>query len=480
MGAATPSAPGRSTRLVAAKVQLPPVPARVVDRPRLTHHEGWSVGDITVVAAGPGHGKTLATRQWVAHEQARRVPVTWLSVDQYDDHPTSFWPHLVGALQGQLPGVGRSTLALVARPSADDLAPAEALVGELDRLTRPAVLVLDDAHHLRDRTLVDQLALLCERRPRRLRIVMTTRAEPPLPFPTWRRDGRLGELRAADLRFTTDEGIAYLRNFADLSLDDGARGQLVDKLDGWPAMVALTALALRDRPDAMNFVRDRLASDRLVMDYLVGDVVDRLTPEDRQFLFALSVLDRFDAALAVELTGDPLAGERLLRLDRDGLFVAALDPDRTTFRFHRLIAELLHHELRWRGDDSLVDAHRQAATVLDRGGYPEEAMIHFLQAGDPIAALGQRTVPNGAERTLAMPALAGAARAHGSLTEALSERETVLLDLLPTHLNYREMAAELYVSVNTVKTQIKSVYRKLGATSRTEAVREARERGLLR
>ena len=54
-----------------------------------------------------------------------------------------------------------------------------------------------------------------------------------------------------------------------------------------------------------------------------------------------------------------------------------------------------------------------------------------------------------------------------------------LLPLLPTHLSFREIGERLFVSTNTVKTQAISIYRKLGASSRSEAVRRASEVGLL-
>src|SRR5688572_31024221 len=58
-------------------------------------------------------------------------------------------------------------------------------------------------------------------------------------------------------------------------------------------------------------------------------------------------------------------------------------------------------------------------------------------------------------------------------------RERTIVELLPTHLNYGQIGAELYVSVNTVKSNVKSIYRKLGVSSRFEAVAVARELGLI-
>jgi LuxR family maltose regulon positive regulatory protein len=79
------------------------------------------------------------------------------------------------------------------------------------------------------------------------------------------------------------------------------------------------------------------------------------------------------------------------------------------------------------------------------------------------------------ERTLQLVPAAPRERGDGDL----SEREVEILRLLATDLTQREIGAELFVSFNTVKTHTKSIFRKLGASNREEAVERARELGLL-
>ena len=71
------------------------------------------------------------------------------------------------------------------------------------------------------------------------------------------------------------------------------------------------------------------------------------------------------------------------------------------------------------------------------------------------------------------------ARTAVTLNEPLSDRELVVLRYLPTGLSNKRIAAELHMSVNTLKTHLKSIYRKLGARSRDESVARARELHLL-
>lgn len=70
-------------------------------------------------------------------------------------------------------------------------------------------------------------------------------------------------------------------------------------------------------------------------------------------------------------------------------------------------------------------------------------------------------------------------RGQSRLVDPLTERELAVLEFLPTRLTNQEIAAALYVSVNTVKTHVRSIYRKLDAADRNAAVRNAREFGLL-
>jgi LuxR family transcriptional regulator, maltose regulon positive regulatory protein len=67
----------------------------------------------------------------------------------------------------------------------------------------------------------------------------------------------------------------------------------------------------------------------------------------------------------------------------------------------------------------------------------------------------------------------------GEMGTSLTERELVVLRLLATRLSTREIGQELQVSVNTVRTQVRAIYRKLDVSSRAEAVAHARQLGLL-
>jgi len=75
--------------------------------------------------------------------------------------------------------------------------------------------------------------------------------------------------------------------------------------------------------------------------------------------------------------------------------------------------------------------------------------------------------------------LAGQRGVSSPGASALTDAELRLLPLLATHLTFGELGEELFISRNTVKTEASSIYRKLGSSTRGQAVARARELGLL-
>jgi LuxR family maltose regulon positive regulatory protein len=110
----------------------------------------------------------------------------------------------------------------------------------------------------------------------------------------------------------------------------------------------------------------------------------------------------------------------------------------------------------------------------------------FVELGAPAGALLRRQLRRGTlHRSLVEDLLRDLGRPQAEsrprtlLVEPLSEREAAVLRFLPTMMSNSEIAAELCVSVNTVKTHLKSIYRKLDVPDRRGAVRRARDLELL-
>ncbi len=130
-----------------------------------------------------------------------------------------------------------------------------------------------------------------------------------------------------------------------------------------------------------------------------------------------------------------------------------------------------------------------AGRVLERALELAETSGHrwpFIEAGRRMEALLRSQIRQGtSHRAVAGELLdafadrAPARHAVAPLLEPLSDREQAILRYLPTTLSNREIAAELFVTTNTVKTHLRSIYRKLDVARRREAVERARDLRLL-
>src|SRR4029453_18908063 len=209
--------------LLATKLHVPRPRPGFVLRPRLLERLQEGMGQQVVLVCTPaGFGKTSLLADWARRD---RRPVAWLSLDEGDNDPARFWRHVVAALEGVRPGVAERVTPLPGPPvpsSFEGL--VTAVINRLADQPDEGVLVLDDyhlveappghgalgflgGHHphevwrvLDDSPLVEappvhgSLGFLVEHLPLQVRLVVASRADPPLPLARLRGPGPPAEV----------------------------------------------------------------------------------------------------------------------------------------------------------------------------------------------------------------------------------------------------------------------------------------------
>ena len=334
---------------------------------------------MTVISAPPGSGKSVLLRSWIG-EADLKDSTGWVSVGRDDRDPQRFWLSVLGALRQTSAG-SRLVRELTAAPDLDGWTVVERLLKDLAPLRDRLWLVLDDVHELGSAEARRQLELLLMRGPPELRFVLATRHDLRLGLHRLRLEGELTEIRAVHLRFSLAEA-RELFAAAGLELPEAALGMLHERTEGWAAGLRLAALSLAEHPDPVRFAAEFSGSERTVADYLLAEVLERLSEEVRRLLLRTSILERVNGELADLLTGDG-DGERVLQeLEEANAFVVALDVARSWFRYHQLFADLLQLELRRTASGEIAALHRRAAQWYADHGYPMEAIRHAQAAQD--------------------------------------------------------------------------------------------------
>ncbi|HSN42837.1 MAG TPA: helix-turn-helix transcriptional regulator, partial [Propionibacteriaceae bacterium] len=369
--------------LMATKMHVPKLRPGLVARPRLLRLMlPGSAARVTLVSAPPGFGKTTLLADWVHSADAGVRCVAWLSLDQSDDDPVLFWSYLFAALEAVVPIVSPIGRELAASGQVPTEQLVTALVNELAAAPGDVWLVLDDLHLVTNREVHHGLTFLVEHLPPHVHVVLGTRVDPDLPLSRWRVRGDLVEIRAADLRFTSDETAEYLRTATGLNLTAADVTTLGTRTEGWIAALQLAALSLRGRADASRFIERFAGDDRYIVDYLMDEVLAHQSDDVREFLLLTAFLDRLTGELCDAVTELDNGSRMLTSLERANLFVVPLDDQLTWFRYHHLFADVLRARLLAEKPDHGPLLHRRASLWFELNGLSDDAIAHALAAHD--------------------------------------------------------------------------------------------------
>ncbi len=209
------------------------------------------------------------------------------------------------------------------------------LLNDLYKIEDPFILVLDDYHKIREKTVHDLMSAFLTHPPQNLHLMLLTRRDPPLLTSTLRARGQVNEIAASDLQFTAAETAVFLKNTLGLSVDGKTAATIQESLEGWPAGMRLMSQSLKYSGDLDRLLAGLKGGFAAIVDYLVAEVLSQQPPEMARLMAATAILNRCCAPLCDALHGldaAPGAGEIdgdefIARLQKDNLFLIALDTE---------------------------------------------------------------------------------------------------------------------------------------------------------
>ena len=368
-----------TSSLLDTKLYAPRRPTGLVSRPHLTDRvQRGAQSKLTLVSAPAGFGKSTLLAEWLGVAPAEGSVTAWLSLDPGDNHPVTFWMHVIAALRTVAPTVGSKSLTLLESPDRSIESVLAPLLNELNALPDDLVLVLDDYHTIDSPEIQVGMAYLLEHLPAQVHLVIATRADPALPLARLRAKGNLIEIRAIDLRFTPDEASAFLNGVMTLGLTAQDVAVLEGRTEGWIAAIQLAGLSMQGRDDVAGFIARFAGDDRYIVDYLVEEVLQRQPEQVRTFLLETSILSRLNGPLSDAVTGRDGGKAMLEALERQNLLLVPLDDRREWYRYHHLFGDVLEAHLRDERPADLPALHQRAAEWFERTGERGEAIRHAI------------------------------------------------------------------------------------------------------
>jgi ATP/maltotriose-dependent transcriptional regulator MalT/DNA-binding SARP family transcriptional activator len=346
-----------------------------------------STGDVFLVSAPAGYGKTTMLAQWAA---SASIPVAWYHLDAGDADPAVLLTGLVHALREHLPQSRWSVERLLTHVREGTLAPGEVrraaqiiIAGLAEQVRRPLALVLTGASELPPESgahlLLDRLLA---RPPDLLRVVLEAREAPRLRLSPLLAQRRLDGLGAEELRLRDDE-LSALLALHQVLLTSSEVEALQALSDGWVTGVLLATDALLP-----NCIPSCLTPDfnrEAVFDYLASEVIEALPPQLSAFATQASVLRSMTASLCAELLECGEARALLGALEKRTGFVTRVGrrPEDLVYRFLPLLRQALLDRLaaEEHGPTRRRALHLRAGDLLRERGDDEEAAHHYAEAG---------------------------------------------------------------------------------------------------
>lgn len=346
---------------------------------------------VTFIVAPAGFGKTTLVNQWLRGNDPPRA-VAWVALDEDDSDAERFWRYVIAAYQTLNPAIGQAAGARLDAPLPMPFAPppiqsaVALLLNDLAAHLHPSVLVLDDYHAVTDETIHSTLTFLLEQLPDPCHVVVIARHAPPLSLARLRAHGDLTDLHADLLRFSLPETEQFLAQTMSVPIEQEIVRRLWERTEGWAVGLRLATLAWQSstNPAAMtDWLEQFSGSQTEVVEYLVGDVLQKQPPDVQQFLLQTSLLETLNGSLCDTVTGRNDSAILLNALAGRNFFLHPLEGDAGWYRYHALFAEAMRHEAARRWDDAgLYPFFHRASHWYEEQGMQEEAIESALDAGE--------------------------------------------------------------------------------------------------
>ena len=318
-----------------------------------------------LVLAPAGYGKTRLLAQAADMFDGT---VCWYRADSADREPMLFMAKLGDALLRSLEIPAGSTSW-------------EQVLGTVEAARQIVLLVVDDFHELEGSESEQCLARLIESAPGCLQILIAGRRWPTLDIRQLRVSGESSVIEAADLQFRSWEVERLFRDVYREPLMPEDAAALTRRTGGWAAGLAMFRLLTSGRSpaDRRRAVSELGGGSRLVRSYLVGEVLEELQPEIREFLrrtCALGVLTADSCDALLERTDSQ---QVLDDLERRQLFICTEDGVR--YRYHQVLQDHLELELMEQfGRSTAREWYEQAGAQLEAAGEVSGAFRAYVRA----------------------------------------------------------------------------------------------------
>lgn len=364
-----------SSKFLHTKLLIPKYPADCLNRGHLHEKLNELRGKkLTLLTAPAGYGKTTLVSKWV-EKHGEEIKPCWVALDENDNNEFFFWYYVAMSFSKAITEYMDEDISVYAAlPAASITIMQNELINKLSGVQGDIVLVVDDYHLIHNESIHESMQYFINHMSENVHIVMISRILPPLKFARLRGHGYLLELTSEDFKLTSDEISEFLDETMKLYLDESGIKKLGEYTEGWIAALNLIVISvkkgfnLKEHPSCFNPLNEYL------IEYMSEEVFNLLNADVKVFLLKTSILDSLNVSLCNEVVGINNSKEILSRLEKDNIFINALDDRKNSYRYHSLFAEFLRNRLMRTSINSADLLYLKASNWYERKSMIQDAL----------------------------------------------------------------------------------------------------------
>lgn len=359
---------------------------RAMQRPQLlSQMVEYCQSSLIFIHAAAGYGKTTLMCQLSEALIVKDKRVGWLTLDNDDNDPIRLYQYLQLALLGleQFQSISHGHI------HKQQIIELTQNVAEIDA---DIVLCIDEFDVLENPECLNILWWLYQYLPSNCHLVIASRVKPNWSVTKEYLGGRLKWVTEAHLSIKVQEShelihFLQLQNFDHVALTTDLAEQLINKTEGWLTGIQLTNLYLKNHHDAGSVIQSLSGVHKQVVDYLSEQVFVQLPANVQTFLLHISVLRKVNLQLVQAVTEHLNEQNFFEEIQQRGLFILAIDEQRSWYRIHHLFRDFLENRFKSIDLKMYKHAHHKAAHWYQEQGFLMEAIYHAQRADDQALVL---------------------------------------------------------------------------------------------
>ncbi|CAM1371554.1 LuxR C-terminal-related transcriptional regulator [Tenacibaculum xiamenense] len=333
---------------------------------------------VTLVNAPAGYGKSTSVAMW-GHQCKHRL--CWLSIDEKDRQVATFLKNVLGALLKIDAVLVKGMDPFFMSSNFDTHLFLSKLINNVEQFKEDIVLVLDDYHIIDITEINSVMKLLTSTLPDNFHLIITSRRDIGLGVSKLRVNRQLVEITKEDLAFTKEEIAFFFKNNGKITIDSYELEFIEKKTEGW--IVSIQLLALSGQRLKENALTKKIElSEKYLTEYIVEEILENLDESTRKFVYASSLLYKFNSEIMNYILSISEGKEYLKELNKANLFLIGLDYENNWYRYHHLFGKLLKNEfLKENPSEAAMFFKRAAKWYFDNGDI-ENAINYAFESGD--------------------------------------------------------------------------------------------------